>query len=178
MYFQDLGLCDYHSGPHDYKTWCSPLLSVGWLEHPHSYSTGPTPPALLYQLESLIEKSWEHYPSFAFRGPYSCSFCVNGHSVGTRNTRSHENLWIPGDGVIYLAPGMITHYIGDHEYRPPECFIKAVLSCPDYGTPGYCAALRAANAGKPPPLLTTKEVAEKWAAERAEMLKRQTKNLS
>jgi hypothetical protein len=169
MHFNDLALCSYHPGPCDASSWTSPLLSVGWLEHPHSYPVGRTPQELLERLEALIAASWEHFPSFAFRGLHECSLCASGKPAEGRPTRSHENLWIPGDGVIYIAPGMITHYIGDHSYLPPEGFIRAVLTCPDYGSPAYHAALLVANSDKQPPLLTKQQVAEKWSKER-EML--------
>lgn len=168
MHFKDLSLCRYHSGPHDAGSWNSPLFSIGWLEHPHRYPTGPTPSGLVERLETLMASSWEHYPSFAFRGGYQCSLCVLGKPQRGRHTRSHENLWIPGNGVIYIAPGMITHYVGDHFYLPPEGFIHAVLACPDYGSPEYCSALQASNSGQPPPLLTKQQV----EAERDEWIER------
>ena len=154
MYYEDFALCDYCDGPHDAQEWRSPLRAIGWLEHPHVFPTGRTPPKLLERLEALIAASWDHYPSYAFRGLHDCSLCEHGRSVTSRSVRSHENLWIPGNNVIYIAPGMITHYVGDHHYRPPDEFIQSVLRCPDYGSPAYCIALRAANAGSPPPLLT------------------------
>ena len=172
MHFKDLALCYYHSGPCDASSWSSPLLTIGWLEHPHEYSTGLTAPALLERLETLIDRSWDHYPSFAFRGLHQCCLCAHGSPVGSRPTRSQENLWIPGDGVIYIAPGMITHYVGDHSYSPPESFIQAVLACPDYGSPAYCSALRASNADQPPPLLTKQEVDAEWARERDQLFAR------
>jgi len=158
MHYEDLTLCEYHRGPHDASEWHSPLRAIGWLEHPHDFSSGQTTPELLARLELLIAASWDHYPSEAFRGRHECTLCLLGDARPSRPVRSHENIWVPGDGVVYIAPGMITHYVGDHGYRPPTEFIDAVMNCPDYGSPAYCSALRAANADHAPPLLTKAEV--------------------
>ena len=152
MYFADLALCYYHTGPCDADAWQSPLRAIGWLEHPHSFSKGDTHPELLKRLETLIAASHAHYSSYAFRGQHQCSLCQFGVSVQPRDVRSHVNIWIPGERCIYIAPGMITHYVSDHGYQPPEEFVTAVLRCPEHGSADYCAALQAANLDSPPPL--------------------------
>jgi hypothetical protein len=60
-----------------------------------------------------------------YRGHHTCSLCQFDGAEGTRN------LLIPGDGVIYACPELITHYIDAHWYRPPEQFQIAVLRCAD-----------------------------------------------
>ncbi len=34
------------------------------------------------------------------------------------------------NGVTYAAPDMIYHYVAEHEYKPPDEFIEAVLYGP------------------------------------------------
>ena len=53
-----------------------------------------------------------------------------------------SNLFIPGAGFVYAAPGLIAHYIDAHQYQPPPDFCAAVPSCPPMGTAPYFEALR------------------------------------
>jgi hypothetical protein len=154
MHFEDLSPIRYSSGPCDAREWRSPLLAVGWLEHPHPFSTGSLEDVILKSLDRWVDLSWDFYPAYAFRGLHDCSLCLATGGSAHHEIRSYLNLWIPGPSAIYLAPAMITHYIRDHGYRPPHEFIAAVMSCPEYGTPEYCSALRSANGGIQPPLLT------------------------
>src|SRR5262249_59163292 len=64
-------------------------------------------------------------------GWHSCEFC--GDNDGNRL----YNLFIPGQGVTYVAPQGIVHYISAHDYCPPREFCDAVLSCPDMGSASY-----------------------------------------
>lgn len=52
------------------------------------------------------------------------------------------NLWIPGDGCVYVAPSLVAHYIRAHRYAPPQEFVDAVLRCPDMHTEEYRKASR------------------------------------
>lgn len=152
MYFEDLSLCDYHSGPYASSSWSAPLLAIGWLEHPHSFSKGDTSHELIQRLEEFTDASRKCYPSYCFRGVHQCSHCLLGERGDPRSVQTHVNLWIPGEWGVYIAPALIIHYIGDHGYHPPDEFIAAVMRCPEYGSPSYCDALQAANVGIPPPL--------------------------
>ena len=42
-----------------------------------------------------------------------------------------NNLFVPGEGLIYVAPSMIAHYIDAHAYDPPAVFWEAVMKCPE-----------------------------------------------
>ena len=52
-----------------------------------------------------------------------------------------NNLFVPGEGVIYVAPSMIAHYIDAHAYEPPRVFWEAVMKCPEMWSDGYGQAL-------------------------------------
>lgn len=165
MHYTDLDLCRYHSGPYDAGQWQSPLQAVGWLEQPHAFATGATPAGLVARLEAFVTASQKHYSSWSFRGLHDCTLCAPEAARGPHVTKSHVNIWVPGEGVIYIAPAMITHYVAAHDYLPPEGFVRAVMRCPDYASSAYCAALRTANADTAIPLLTAAEVRTAWQAE-------------
>jgi len=55
--------------------------------------------------------------------------------------RCRSDLVVPDNGVLYLAPTLIMHYIRCHHYLPPACFLEAVVKCPEPGSQEYCAAV-------------------------------------
>ncbi len=52
------------------------------------------------------------------------------------------NLFIPGEGCVYVAPSLIAHYIRSHRYAPPAEFVEAVLECPEMHSEEYLQARR------------------------------------
>lgn len=52
-----------------------------------------------------------------------------------------KNLFVPGGGLIYVAPSMIAHYIDAHAYEPPAVFWEAVTKCPEMWSDAYGEAL-------------------------------------
>ncbi|MGW0731163.1 DUF7919 family protein [Streptomyces sp. NPDC002851] len=46
---------------------------------------------------------------------------------GEMKLESAEILVGSGDGRVYVAPNLVTHYIDAHSYQPPQEFIEAVL---------------------------------------------------
>jgi hypothetical protein len=85
---------------------------------------------------------------------------------------SQEIIIIPGDQVIYAAPGGIVHYVESHGYLPPLPFIEAVKRSPACGSPEYQEALRLSNAGNPPPMVTAAEWHKTWKSDLMEELRR------
>jgi hypothetical protein len=67
-------------------------------------------------------------------GPHTSEFC--------KEFRASGNLGIPADGVLFVAPEMVAHYVEKHEYLPPPEFIQAVLMTPAPGTVEYAEAVR------------------------------------
>ena len=51
------------------------------------------------------------------------------------------NLYVPGDGCVYVAPSMIAHYVDVHNYEPPAVFWEAVMNCPEMASEAYKQAL-------------------------------------
>ncbi len=52
-----------------------------------------------------------------------------------------SNLYVPGEGCVYVAPSMIAHYVDVHSYDPPATFWEAVMKCPEMGSATYRQAL-------------------------------------
>lgn len=149
MYFADLELCRYHTGPYDADNWSVPLRAVGWLETPHPFLTGDVQHPVVSKLKEMSQQMRSAYLHYAFRGLHNCSLCPSG---SPHLDASYLNLFVPGAGVVYLAPAAITHYIEEHSYLPPEEFLDAVLRCPDCTSAKYREALVAANRGHEIPL--------------------------
>ena len=152
MHIHDLDLCHYHNGPFDADNWAVPLRAVGWLEHPYHFPTGIAPTALVPKLSTLVEQMRQSFFHYQFRGVKSCSLCDASGLASPGPIWSQENLFIPGTGEVYLAPGGIVHYVEAHSYLPPAPFVRGVLLCPGCDTPDYLGALRNANAGREPPV--------------------------
>ena len=154
MYIPDLELCQYHSGPFDAGNWSVPLRAVGWLEHPNKFPTGVTPTDLVPKLATLVQQMRQAFSHYQCRGTKTCSLCEASGETSPGPIWSQENLFVPGSQEVFIAPGGIVHYVEAHSYLPPESFIHAVLRCRNCETSDYLDALRVANAGIKPPLVS------------------------
>lgn len=149
MYFEDLKLCNYFSKYYNPESWNVPLLAVGWLEHPHPFTQGEAPGDLPERIRTLNRQAYLFGLSLGY---HACSICAANGSSSAPLLESNTNLFVPGNGVVYLAPGRADHYLDVHAYLPPTQFIDAVMACPAFRTPAYRQALRASNGGIDPPL--------------------------
>lgn len=163
MYFPDLDTCYYDRGPLDADRWAVPLRAIGWLEHPHPFTTGTVPAALLGRLVELILQMDETFSHYSFRGVHHCDLCAAAGMPAFAADKLNVNLLIPGDGEVFAATGTTPHYIEAHSYRPPDSFVSAVLTCPPADSAEYLAALRGANKGRAIPLLTRDELDRQMA---------------
>ena len=161
MFFRDLDVCNYHSGPFDGNNWAVPLLAIGWLEYPQTFTTGVVSLSFITTLRTIVDQSRLSYSHYNFRGGEHCSFCVHHGLNSPGPIWSQENIFVPGKGVVYLAPGGITHYVEAHSYLPPTEFVEAVMTCPDVELKEYGRALRISNAGIHPPLKGREEF-DRW----------------
>lgn len=152
-YFRDLDTVDYHDGPLSADCWQCPLLAIGWHEE-EPFSTGHCAARVVERLVELRHQFAEAFPQFSFRGLHECSLCA-GHERLLLD--SHLNLFVPGEGVIYVATGRVDHYIEVHGYAPPPEFVDAVMKCPDPRSAQYASAVLGINGGERPPLFP-----EKW----------------
>lgn len=110
------------------------VRAVGWLESGHPYTQGDVPAEFLAALKKHVETA---HVVVLFMGLHDCSLCPAG-----RRTAGLGNLLVPTSDRLYVAPELITHYIQDHGYRPPDEFVAAVLACPEQGSATFLELLR------------------------------------
>jgi hypothetical protein len=119
----------------DLSTECSAdegacIRAIGWLSSAHDFPKGEVPPQFLEKLREHLKDPWQ---TVAFWGYHKCDLCPPHVNAAC----GKDNLWIPGNGVVYVAPAMVLHYIEAHQYKPPDEFIAAVLECPEQKSPEY-----------------------------------------
>ena len=135
------------------------LTAVGWLERGFDFPRGPLETEDLRLLESSVANLWE---PFHFMGYHDCSLCTDPSvqtviRVGSRECfLGASNLWVPGDGQIFVAPSLIFHYVVEHRYRPPDVFLSALRKCPTPGSPEFLQ--RIVDLGPPEFLIYTDQV--------------------
>ncbi len=124
-WYEDLGPIDY------FGSGITVLRAVGWLEKGKPYPRGAVDRRFFDRLAELTANAWSEV---LFCGVHDCDFC--GRACGT------TNVFIPDGEIVFVAPELILHYIRAHGYQPPLPFVRAVLRCPDMGSPGYLRAIR------------------------------------
>ena len=102
-----------------------PLQAVGWLGKEFEFQTGRVSQQFFEKLSELAENPWQPFIAAGFHTCELCQFSFFEHT-----SRGTSNLFIPLNGVIYVMPSLILHYINAHYYLPPEKFIEAVIQCP------------------------------------------------
>jgi hypothetical protein len=110
------------------------ILNVGWLAKQHSFPQGPPDQCLVDALRRLIAR-----PVNLFRGIHVCEFCP---PPGTKLSAGGIPMLDPKpgtfgngeirvanrDGVTFVAPVLILHYVTEHQYSPPQQFVDAALT--------------------------------------------------
>jgi hypothetical protein len=139
-WFADLSSCTYFG-----VEFAPRLRAVGWLEPGNAYTTGDVAEETFERLCCLLADPWTF---FASSGGHGCGFCRFTGGVGTSTYRGHRVcgysahvLFVPGEGILYVAPAGIRHYIDAHGYQPPDEFCRAVQACPDMRTMAYKRAV-------------------------------------
>ena len=56
-----------------------------------------------------------------------------------------KNLFIPGDGIVFVCPELVTHYMNAHGYAPSAEFCLAALACPPMRSMEYLRSLLSAR---------------------------------
>lgn len=123
-FFRDLTPCTY------FPVNSPRLLAVGWLDNWRYYRRGAISAVHRERLATLLVDCWAPWHLMGF---HDCELC--GQDTGV------NNLFVPGDGVVYASPEMIEHYIGTHGYKPPSEFLESLVRCPDMGSTEYFSAL-------------------------------------
>lgn len=121
MYFKDLGTkCDIASG--------ADIRAIGFLSKGKPFPEAPVPHRFLDILKEHRANAWLPVVS---PGLHECELC------GSQPAADTGHILVPVQGVLFVAPAMVVHYIESHGYRPPDQFVEAVMSCPPQGSPGY-----------------------------------------
>jgi hypothetical protein len=157
-YFPDLTSCSYFG-----KAEADKLVAIGWLDEAHPYTQGKVSENILEKLFELLVKPWA--PSY-FMGYADCPWCgedydatYKGHSVQI----GALNLFVSGEGFLYVMPSLAAHYILSHNYVPPQEFCDAVLRCPPMNSKAYFKAI-VANAPQKYAAVARKRLAESMDA--------------
>jgi hypothetical protein len=143
LFIEDLSPCMYVASS---RADGEKFKAVGWLAwgHPYTLRRIQLPETRLGRLLGLLVDPWE---PFHFMGSHDCEFCPEENvqnTVERDGLRVHfgaNNLYVPANGCIYVAPSMIAHYVVIHSYEPPAAFWEAVMNCPEMGSELYREAL-------------------------------------
>lgn len=144
-WFADLSPCNSFSADDNR------IRAIGWLTWDKPYKTGEVSEHVFEKICQLLANPWNPaYPA----GSHRCELCRFTGGTGTGQFKefsvfgtSSASLFIPGNGIIYVSPSSIAHYIDAHAYQPPDEFCQAVLKCPPMRSVQYFQALLA-NGGR------------------------------
>jgi hypothetical protein len=109
------------------------VVNVGWLSIEQPFATGSCSTEFMSELARLVEN-----PENLYRGVHLCEFCPAPTTFLSERglpvfspapgTAGNGEVRVQGeDGMVYVAPVLVLHYIKVHGYRPPDVFINAVL---------------------------------------------------
>jgi hypothetical protein len=129
MYFPDLSPYEYGgTEPHP------KVLNIGWLSATHGFTRNTADEQFVDALRRLVAS-----PVNLYRGKHTCEFCppppmklirggfrVPDEPPGTTGTG--EIRVLAKNGVTYVAPVLVLHYVVAHGYLPPQDFVDAVIA--------------------------------------------------
>lgn len=114
----------------EYRIWGT--VSIGWLTAKVPFPHGQVPEEFIDRLFLFCLN-----PVLRTRGFHTCEFCsppppflVYAQMGNKRIGLGSAEIRVIYQGRVYAAPDMIYHYVMEHQYRPPEEFIEAVLQGP------------------------------------------------
>lgn len=133
-YFKDLT-------PYEYFARHEPIfpkpLNVGWLSNQMPFETGQTPQEFK---DKLLKFCSDNFVVHIARGFHVCELCnlsSDQWMIKQRDRYGEKFHWASiGDGeirvlrgsAVYAAPTLVYHYVVQHQYRPPDEFIEAILA--------------------------------------------------
>lgn len=140
MYFPDLSPYRYTDGS-EYDELGT--VSIGWLDRKHAFTRGKTSEVFKQSLLVYCANSVN-----GMRGFHQCHFCnhsqdsllmkpVCAHIYGKKVLLGSAEIRVIYGESVYAAPNLIYHYVAEHDYKPPQEFIDAVLNGPLPGSPQY-----------------------------------------
>ncbi|WP_446009239.1 DUF7919 family protein [Candidatus Electrothrix sp.] len=128
------------------------FLNVGWLNDTEPFPQEETSPEFR---DKLFQFCLDEYVVNIARGFHVCELCSDisreqwyneGQSRYGEKTHwlgiGDGEICVIGKSVIYAAPTLIYHYVVEHQYKPPDEFIEAVLKGPSPGSEEHKVLLR------------------------------------
>ncbi len=112
------------------------VRAVGWLHPQYPFPQGTVPAMVIERLREFTQRCGESTRALdwgSFGGLHNCEFCGHFYAVG--------NFGVPDGPVLFVAPEMVTHYVEQHKYVPPDEFILALKRSPLPGTDEYTDAV-------------------------------------
>ena len=139
-WYADLSPCNYFG-----KKYSKVFRAVGWLDEEQNFEKGNVSNAFFTKMCRLASKP---LPVFITAGFHACPFCKFTQALTAQEYDgffvkgvSQLNVFVPGNGYLFVSPESITHYIDAHGYFPPQEFQDAVMACPEPGTQTFRKAL-------------------------------------
>lgn len=138
-YYEDLTNYEYLDSKYEpdesYK-----VLNIGWIDGLHEFNRGSVP-------DKFLPSLWEYIivPVNRTRGlHHDCvldgqnkTFVAKFQKYTIKLGDSEIRVIDEKNKVVYASPNLILHYIIDHQYCPPQCFIDAVINGPKPGSDRY-----------------------------------------
>ncbi|WP_027710299.1 hypothetical protein [Zooshikella ganghwensis] len=131
------------------------VCSVGWLGN-----TVPSRGSVSIEVIDILKHlDAFHHVDDGDLGMHSCALCDS-------DKKFHGEIWVEVDGIRYVLPSAIIHYIQEHHYKPPDVFIndlkkywesEACDSCKN----GTCSEIDQEKSGRPR-LEKKVEISKKW----------------
>lgn len=137
-YYADLSNYEYTN--FEYTIEGYKVLNVGWIDGLHKFEQGDVS-------DECLESLWEYIkiPFNRMRGLHGDDILDGQNKMFVANFEGYAITL--GDAeirvideeqkVVYASPNMILHYIINHRYYPPQCFINAVMYGPKPGSDVY-----------------------------------------
>ena len=141
-YYADLSNYEYSN--FEYTIEGYKVLNVGWIDGLHKFDQGDIS-------DEILKSLWEYIkiPFNRMRGLY-CDTILDGQNKvfvanfeGYAITLGDAEIRVIDEErkIVYASPNMILHYIINHRYYPPQCFIDAVMYGPKPGSDSYSKIL-------------------------------------
>ena len=107
----------------------STLRAIGWLEK-RGFKTGKVAKQCI---AALVESLQRGIFNDGYRGFHSCALCGKFQPEFKWKRRrivapGHGHYLVQHRQIVYMAPGMLLHYIIDHDYCPPIEFLEAAMN--------------------------------------------------
>ena len=93
-------------------------LNIGWIGKDESFETGDVTSDFIEKLEKV--EAFDDYTCARHKGSHRCEIC------GERMGSSVKKIEFNKKG--YKFPNSISHYVKDHNYKPPQEFIDAIMN--------------------------------------------------